>query len=192
MHIEYLNEVWKDIKGYEGLYQVSNFGRVKSVVKILPHYKGGTRITKERILSIYINNYGYYQVGLKVNACEKMFLVHRLVAEAFIPNPNNYPCVNHKSEVKTDNRVENLEWCDYQYNSNYGTRNQRISLIKREYHPKAKAIKQFDLDENLIREWKSINEVKRENNYDTSAISRCCKGKYKTAYGYVWKYKEGI
>lgn len=202
MHKEYLNEIWKDIKGYEGLYQVSNYGRVKSLPKILPHNKGGVRITKEKLLLIHKTNRGYLQVGLRVNGYEKLFSVHRLVAQAFIPNPHNYPCVNHKDENKLNNFVwvnedgtvdlekSNLEWCTIKYNSNYGTRNERLSLSKRKFHPKAKAIKQFDLDGNFIKEWISISEIKREYNYDTSAISRCCKGKYKMAYGYVWKYKS--
>lgn len=107
-------EEWRDIPGYEGLYQVSSLGRVKSL-----HFN------KWKIISQRIRGKGYYAVTLCKNKSQKDFYVHRLVAEAFIPNPNNLPQVNHKSEVKMDNFVDNLEWCDNLYNINFGTRTER-------------------------------------------------------------------
>ena len=91
-------EIWKPIEGYEGIYEVSNYGRIKS-----HKYK------KERILKGCINNKGYYRIALLKDGTETKYYVHRLVAEEFIPNPNNFPCINHKNEIKTDNMVENIE-----------------------------------------------------------------------------------
>lgn len=108
-----MEEIWKYIQGYEGLYQISNLGRVKSL-----NYN---HTKKEKILQYRINERGYKYISLCVNNIRKSFKIHRLVAEAFIPNPHNYPCINHKDEDKTNNCVDNLEWCTYKYNSNYGT-----------------------------------------------------------------------
>lgn len=113
-----MEEIWKDIKGYEGKYQVSNYGSVKT----LNYRRTGTA----RLL-IPKNDKGYLAVGLYKNGKRKMFLIHRLVAEAFIPNPENLPQVNHIDEDKTNNYVENLEWCTQSYNNNYGTRLKRVS-----------------------------------------------------------------
>ena len=115
----YIGEIWKPVIGYYGLYEVSNFGRVKSI----NYNKTG----KERLMKQVVNKQGYYQVTLHKNGSMAAKKVHRLVAEAFIPNPNNLPCVNHKNEDKTDNRVENLEWCSIEYNNRYGMRGKKIS-----------------------------------------------------------------
>ena len=118
-------EIWKDIKGYEGLYQVSNFGRVKSLTKYHKTKKG--YFSKERILKLIRNERGYLLVGLCKNWKKQKVFVHRLVAETFIPNPNNLPQVNHINEFEKDNNsIDNLEWCTCKYNCNYGTRNKRI------------------------------------------------------------------
>lgn len=122
-----MQEIWKDIPNYEGLYQVSNLGRVK----VLDRYvnsgiKDNNKVKrKEQILKQYMKR-GYFQVTLIHNNQRHYFNVHRLVAIAFIPNPNKYPQVNHKDENKLNNFVDNLEWCDAKYNCNYGTRNSKI------------------------------------------------------------------
>lgn len=113
-----MEEVWKDIKGYEGKYQVSNLGRIKSL-----SYRN-TGISKILVPKI---NKGYYEIGLYLNGIRKMFFVHRLVALTFIPNPNNLPQINHIDEDKTNNCVDNLEWCTQAYNNIYGTRLERVS-----------------------------------------------------------------
>lgn len=105
-------EVWKDIKGYEGMYQVSNYGNVRSL-----DYR---RMGAIKVLKPFNDKYGYKAICLVKNKQKHTFTVHRLVAIAFISNPNNYPCVNHKNEIRDDNRVENLEWCTVKYNTNYG------------------------------------------------------------------------
>ena len=123
-----MEEIWKDIIGYEGLYQVSNFGRVKSLSRQVfvsnPHFIG-YRKTKEKILSNKPSKIKYVYVILNKNSEKFQVGIHRLVAQAFIPNPNNLPEVNHKDENPSNNFVDNLEWCSHSYNSNYGTINER-------------------------------------------------------------------
>ena len=123
-------EIWKDIEGYEGYYQVSNRGRVKSLERDVVK-KDGTIIHCNEKLKINVHDQkGYQMVKLHKNGSGSMKKVHRLVAQAFIPNPNNLPQVNHMDEVKSNNSVDNLEWCDSKYNNNYGTKKQRISDAK--------------------------------------------------------------
>lgn len=165
-------EEWKDIEGYEGLYQVSNLGRVKR--------SKGKYMKSERILMLFINTPGYLQVMLcKNNKCKK-FTVHRLVANAFIPNPENKPQVNHIDEDKTNIKVSNLEWVTAKENVNHGTRNERSS----------KKIKAIDIANGEWNDYKSISECARELGLHQSSISMCLKGKRKTSGGYTFKYKE--
>lgn len=125
-------EVWKDIKGYEKLYQVSNLGRVKSLPKFHrtnKFYSSIGYMSKEKILKPLKQSCNYLQVDLcDINGKRRKKYIHKLVAEAFIPNPNNYEYVNHKDEKKTNNKIDNLEWCSFDYNINYGTRNTRIKI----------------------------------------------------------------
>ena len=164
-------ELWKDIKNYEGHYQVSNFGRVKSI-----------KFGKEIILKPVTDRHGYLIVGLWKNNKQKTYKVHRLVMEAFIPNTDNLPCVNHKDEDKTNNNVENLEWCTYTYNNNYGTRIERISKRR------SKTVLQYDLEGNFIREWESSAECGR-NGFNQGHVAACCQGKLKKHKDSIWRYK---
>lgn len=115
-----MKEIWKSINGFEGLYEVSNFGNVRSVDRLVNHHKGGKSLRKGKILNPSIGN-GYYGVILSKEGHIKRMAIHRLVAEAFIPNPNNLPQINHKDEDKLNNIYTNLEWCDCKYNINYGS-----------------------------------------------------------------------
>lgn len=172
-------EIWRNVIEYENLYQVSNEGRVKSL-----NYK---KTKKEKILKQYIDNCGYLFVTLSNKGKTKSFKIHRLVAETFIPNPQNLPCVNHKDEDKTNNKVENLEWCTYEYNNNYGTRNKRISekgLNKKN----SKIVYQYTLDGKLIAIYHSTRECGRQG-FDQPNVQRCCRHKQKTYKGYRWSFK---
>ena len=131
---------------------------------------------------------GYYRIGLWIGGETKHFFVHRLVAFAFIPNPDNLPAVNHKDEVKTNNMVGNLEWCSIKYNNTYGTRNERIAETQLNRKDRSKPVKQFTKDGVFIKEYPSMHEVERQTGYINSYISSCCKGRYKQAYGYIWRY----
>ena len=165
-----MKEIWKDKKDYEGHYQVSNFGRVKSI-----------KFGKEIILKQSIRH-GYYYVCLSKNGIVKTYNVHRLVAEVFLPNPNNYKEVNHKDENPQNNIVSNLEWCDRLYNVRYGTG------IERRSKTQSKPVLQYDLEGNLIREWKSVTECGR-NGYNHGNVAACCRGKLKKYKGFIWRYK---
>ena len=169
-------EIWKDIPNYEGLYQISNYGRIKSLYN---YKRNGTNILKPRIKK------GYYCIGLRKKGKRKWIGIHRLVGQTFIPNPNNYPCINHKDENPLNNYVENLEWCTVKYNNCYGT---RIERARNSIKTKRKVLK-YDLKGNFIKEYESISEAGRKNKILPSGIVSCCKGKYNNCGGYVWKYK---
>ena len=162
-----MSEVWRDIEGYEGLYQVSNQGRVKSF-----------KWNKERFLKPSMDKDGYLLVTLCAGGKPKTLKVHRLVCEAFHENPDNKPQVNHINEDKTDNRACNLEWCTCKQNVNHGSRNERVS----------KPVGQYSLDGKLIKLWPSTMEVQRQTGFSQGNISQVANGKYKQAYGCIWKY----
>ena len=115
-------------------------------------------------------------------------MVHRLVSLAFIPNPDNLPQVNHKDECKTNNNVSNLEWCSKSYNINYGTRNERCAEKQLNRKDQSKPVKQFTKDGRFITDYPSIAEAERQTGFDQTAISKCCNGKLKSAYCYIWRY----
>ena len=179
-------EEWRVIEDYPN-YMVSNLGRVKS----LNYNKTG----KERIMKQGISK-GYCRVVLYKDAKQKKYLVHRLVASAFLPNPNNYLCVNHKDENKQNNKVSNLEWCTQEYNINYGTRNERVGkansiLLKGKPNiALSKPILQLSKNGEYIKQWVSAVEASKELNISRPHICQCCNGKRKFCGGYRWEYLE--
>lgn len=154
----------KDIKNYEGLYAVTSCGKIWS-------YRNEKFLTPETDIG------GYLRVNLCKNGKTKHYKIHRLVADAYIPNPENLPQINHKDENKANNCLQNLEWCDAKYNTNYGTRNDKIK----------KPILQYTLNGEFVREWPSASDVGKEV---STHICNCLKGRKKSAYGYKWVYKE--
>lgn len=187
-----MEEIWKDIKGYEGYYQVSNLGRVKSLARIVYDDKGNKHPTKEKILVGGKSYKGYRYVGLNKDGLYKRKAVHRLVAEHFIPNPENKPCVNHKDEVKTNNCVDNLEWLTHKENANYGTCiERRVKHTDWNTHndSKKKKVYQYDKELNLIKTWSSTCECEKEG-FKQGHIASCCRGERKTHKGFIWSYCE--
>lgn len=173
-----LNEEWRDIAGYEGLYKVSSYGRVKS----LPVWK---RYKKGKILKSNKNRKnGYLKITLCKDGGKISKLVHRIVIKEFIPNFNNLPQINHKDENKENNRIDNLEWCTSKYNINYG-----YGKYKHAEHLKRKVL-QYDINMNFIKEWDSATEAWRSLTIHKNNIMKCCKKQQKTAGGYIWRYAD--
>lgn len=172
-------EIFKEIKGFEGKYLVSNYGNVKSVCK----YRG----TSERILKQYLHcKTGYLFVCLskgfdseKRKTTYKNYDVHRLVAETFLDNADGLPYVNHKDENKQNNAVDNLEWCTAKYNSNYGHAKEKI----------CRGVLKYNKNGDLLAEFSSVQSAAADVGGSAGNISSCCKGTLKTAYGFIWKHK---
>ena len=174
-------EVWKDIEGFEGLYQVSDCGNVRN--------KNG------HIMRPATRQDGRLHVILSKGGKKYTRKVHRLVAAAFIPNPNNYPQINHKDENPANNNAVNLEWCDELYNHHYGTAIERMAESMKGKFTGAKSVRskplfQYSLDGYLIAEWGSIYEAARVLGVHYSNICLCCTGKRKSAGGYIWTHEK--
>ena len=174
-------EQWKNIEGYEGIYLISSEGRIFSV-------------QSNRTLKTSINNSGYGRVELFKERKMARRLMHRLVAQAFIPNPENFPIINHKDENPSNNRVENLEWCTHAYNTNYGNCIAKIKANavhkKGAENRQSKTVYQFDLQGNFIKEFGGVHEASRQTGFDSKSIAKCGTGHLKTYGGYVWKYEN--
>ncbi len=167
-----MTEIWKDITGYEGRYQVSNFGRVKRLLK------NGN----EKFLSGKKDKDGYIEIILSANQRKKYFRLHRLVADAFIPNPENKPQINHKDRNKKNNSVANLEWVTCSENVVHSFETGR-KIYKR-------PIVQYTKNMEVVSYWNSIREAGRSLNIAVNNISSCCGGKLPSAGGYIWRYQE--
>lgn len=166
--------IWKPVKDYEDRYIVSDVGLVFSKIS-------------DRLLTPKIDRYGYKVVGLSRNGETKWFTVHRLVAVAFIPNPDNLPCVNHKDEDKLNNKADNLEWTTIKANDNYGTRNERMANSK-----KKNPVAQYDTDMRLVAVYEGVKDAMRITGVNRNSIRDVCRGKRKTAGGYVWRFCKEV
>ena len=179
-----MQEIWKDIKGYEGMYQVSNLGRVKSI-------RSKDSIGRKRklgLLSLQIHQ-GYVNTRLMKNGIRKTVRIHRLVAQAFLKRVNGKPEINHIDGNKENNNVKNLEWVSRSENVKHAYNNGLIKQTsKRRNDYRSKPIMQI-LNNEIINEFPSAMEASRKLGFPQGNISRCCRGKQKTAYGYLWKYK---
>lgn len=170
-----MQEVWKAIKGYAN-YQISNLGNVRKINK-------DYRCAKYKPLKPKLEKNGYLRICLSKNSLKNYYNIHRLVAEAFIPNPNNFPIINHKDENRSNNNVNNLEWCTYKYNNNYGNIKVKMSnsALKRK-------VQQYDKNMNLLNTYISIKEASIKTNSNRRYISQCCKNTTLTCNGYYWRY----
>ena len=178
-----MKEIWKDIKGYEFRYQISNVGRIKSLRRYVYNH-----FSKEKILTPVLTKKGYLQIRLSDGKRFKGYKIHRLVAQAFIPNPDNKPQVNHIDGNKLNNKVDNLEWCTGKENMIHAAKNKLLKDVSGNKNPNCKKINQFDLDGNFIKEWDSIYDITNAFKIDRHIITKCCTFKCKSACGYIWRY----
>jgi hypothetical protein len=182
-----MQEVWKPVAGYEGVYEVSNHGRVRS----LDGFDWMGRRVKGKLRKTKKNNRDYVQMSLSKDGTIKYYLMHRLVAEAFVENPDKLPQVNHKDENKNNNCADNLEWCTNIYNRHYGTGLER-AIKNHDYeqiaHKNMRDLKQMTPDGELVALWHGVMTAYRATGIHESGIRNCCYGKAKTAGGYKWAY----
>ena len=172
------DEIWRDIKGYEGLYQVSTMGQVRSLDRFVNHHNGRA-LKKGKVLQLGSDKVGYQYIILHTNGQPKIYSVHRLVAIHFIPNPFNKPTVNHIDEVKNHNWLSNLEWMTVKENTNHGTRNERSNLAQR------MPVVQLTMNNEFIKVHDSVTNIP---GFNGGAIAQVCKGKYSQHKGYHWRY----
>lgn len=179
-----MEEIWKDIEGYEGLYQVSNIGRVKSLKRTVNHKRLGVYTINERILSAADKGLGYMVVGLSKNGKTKTLRVHRLVAKAFIPNPKKFDLINHKDKNTSNNIVSNLEWCDYQYNNTYADHSEVSSIAL------SKPVIQYTMDGKFVARYYGAVEAEKKTGICRTCIRDCCRGKLQSSGGFRWKLES--
>lgn len=181
-------EEWKSITDWE-FYEVSNYGRVRSIDKVVKSKSGSTALKKGKLRTLTLDKDGYYGILLYDGKRKKRFLIHRLVAQAFLPNPLGLPQINHKDEVKTNNSVENLEWCDCSYNINYGTRNERVGKKLKDSNSTARQVVQKTLTGDVVKVWRSVKSVK-EGGFKVSGVMKACQGYEMSPNGKKWNFTQ--
>lgn len=193
-----MKEVWQPVKDYEGLYEVSSLGRIRSLNHAVIDSCGKKQHFKGRLLKPCCTSGNYLIVTLHKGSQKKNFLVHRLVASAFVPNPHNYPQINHKDENKHNNKISNLEWCTAHYNNFYGSHMRRAIVTRRSNvnwkrsivknaEARKKTVIQCNMNGQTLKVWPSLSEVEKKLKINRSNISACCHGRRENAGGYVWK-----
>ena len=195
--------MFKVIPDTDGNYSCDTEGNIKSNARIVDNPSVGQYYLKERILKPYLNNKGYKVVDLRINNKTRKCLVHRLVATTWLDNPNNYPIINHKDNNPLNNNVDNLEWCNYSYNINYCIKQGRHNMFSekrmKSMHSRKtylwKPVCKYDMNGNFICSYNSLADAAESITTSPSKskvtnISSCCKGKAKSAYGYIWRYKH--
>lgn len=211
-----IEEIWKPVLGYENLYEVSNCGNVRSVEHYTEHGNNKMIVYGKLLSKVRNTKNGYLYVTLSKNGKRKTAMVHRLVATAFIPNPDNKRCIDHIDGSRDNNAAHNLRWCSHKENMNYPIAKERLSISHKGYIPteeskikrlqswvkngkpmnrpinnrKSKAVEQVDMNGLVVSTFPSMQEVKRRLGYSPSNICLCCKGETDKAYGYKWRYKE--
>lgn len=185
MRISATNEYWKPVVGYEGYYEISTLGRVRSCERVVPHGLGNRiRKIQQKLISPWKDNHGYRSVSLSKDGVVKKVKVHKLVAEAFIENPKDKPTVNHINEIRGDNRVDNLEWATYQENNNHGGHNQRVSKTL------SKPVTQLDRTGKKIADFENIAEASKATGVHAANIKSCLHHANRiSAGGYQWRYR---
>lgn len=176
-------EIWRNIENYKN-YEISNLGRVRSKNREITRKDNIKTHIKSTMLKPQTSRKGYLRVSMYNCYGIKVISVHRLVAKAFIPNPNNLPQINHKDGNKTNNSVDNLEWCNNQYNQLHAIKNGLVNH--------AKKVIQISKDNSIIKKWDSITEASNTLNIDNSHIGQVCKGERKTAGGYKWAFEMEV
>lgn len=184
------NELWKEIEGWEGIYEVSNYGRVRRISYDNPNYKH--KVELPYYIKHRYDKDGYVRYTLCRGKELKQAFAHRLVAKAFVSNPNNYPIINHKDCNVKNNYYENLEWCTITYNNRYIKKMGRTNYCYGKRHPNSKVVLQYDKDGNFLREFESTGEVQRVLGFRATWIRACCNpnSKVKSVKGFVFKYKS--
>jgi hypothetical protein len=199
-----MEEIWKAVINHESYYEISNLGNVLSLERVIEYEyptKSGTIIKKRSFkkskkLKTHINSAGYYTTDFQVNKIKETVTIHRLIAEAFIPNPENKPTVNHRNGIKLDISIENLEWSTYGENNKHAVDNNlRQSPWTGKFgadNPKSKSVIQYDKAKNKINDFPNAREAQRITGINYKHISSCCLGKRKTHGGYIWKYNVQV
>ncbi len=188
-----IDEIWKDIKGYEGLYQASTLGEIRRTESVVvDKNKKRIRKFKNKIIKQILRKDGYYFVNLSKNGKVKTAKVHRLIAETFLKNDKNYNIINHKDGNKKNNNITNLEWCSCSHNNKeaYRLGLRKPTILKGALNGSSKSVLQYDTSNNFIKKWSCIKEASKELKIKDSNISLVCKGKRNKAGGYKWKYKD--